>query len=108
MGVVSIREVASELGVSKDYAVRLAKKRATELNLKLHGKSPLDAPPGRAGRKKACCQRQHQSCKLGARQFGVPATVSTTPAIIWCGRPSTASGCCKERYGSAYENYFWR
>jgi len=36
MGMVSIREVASELGVSKDYAVRLAKKRATELNLKLH------------------------------------------------------------------------
>jgi hypothetical protein len=36
MGVVSIREVASELGVSKDYAVRLAKKCATELNLKLH------------------------------------------------------------------------
>ena len=73
-----------------------------------HEKSPLDAPPGRAGRKKACCQRQHQSCKVGAWQFGVPATVSTTPAIIWCGLPSTASGYCKERCGSAYENYFWR
>jgi hypothetical protein len=36
MGVVSIKEVASELGANKDYAMRLAKKRATELNLKLH------------------------------------------------------------------------
>ena len=36
MGMVSIKEVASELGVNKDYALRLAKKRATELNLKLH------------------------------------------------------------------------
>jgi hypothetical protein len=34
--MVSIKEVASELGVNKDYALRLAKKRATELNLKLH------------------------------------------------------------------------
>jgi hypothetical protein len=36
MGIVSIKEVASELGVNKDYALRLAKKRARELNLDLH------------------------------------------------------------------------
>lgn len=36
MGMVSIKEVASELGVNKDYALRLAKKRATEINLKFH------------------------------------------------------------------------
>jgi hypothetical protein len=36
MGMVSIKAVASELGVNKDYALRLAKKRATELGLKLH------------------------------------------------------------------------
>lgn len=36
MGMVSIKAVASELGVNKDYALRLAKKCATELDLKLH------------------------------------------------------------------------
>ena len=36
MGMVSIKVVASELGVNKDYALRLAKRRATELGLNLH------------------------------------------------------------------------
>ena len=36
MGMVSINIVASELGVNKDYALRLAKKRATELGITLH------------------------------------------------------------------------
>jgi hypothetical protein len=36
MGMVSIRAVASELGVNKDYALRLAKKHASELGITLH------------------------------------------------------------------------
>ena len=36
MGMVSINTVASELGINKDYALRLAKKRASELGITLH------------------------------------------------------------------------
>jgi hypothetical protein len=36
MEMVSIKAVATELGVNKDYALRLTKKRATQLDLKLH------------------------------------------------------------------------
>jgi hypothetical protein len=36
MGMVSIRTVAGELGVHKDYALRLAKKRAADLGITLH------------------------------------------------------------------------
>ena len=36
MGMISIRTVADELGINKDYALRLAKRRAAELGLTLH------------------------------------------------------------------------
>ena len=36
MGMVSIKTVANELGIHKDYALRLVKKWATELGITLH------------------------------------------------------------------------
>src|SRR5215472_14985998 len=60
----------------------------------------LNATPGRAGMKNACCQRQHQSATVVAWRPSEPATVCTTRGIIWCGRRSIASGCCKGRFGN--------
>jgi hypothetical protein len=56
--------------------------------LRHHGKSPLDAPPIRAGMNKACRLRQHGSCNVGVWGFGVVADASIRGATIWFGRRS--------------------
>ena len=74
----------------------------------LHENSHLDAPPGRAGMKNACCRRQQESGRVVAWPSGEAATVCTTPATIWSGLPSIGNGCCRGRFGSECGSCFAR
>lgn len=71
-----------------------------EKSTSIYERSHLNAPPGRAGMKNACCQRQQRFATVEAWGSSEPATVCTTPGIIWCGRRSIASGCCRGRFGN--------
>jgi len=74
----------------------------------VHENSHLDAPPGRAGMKNACCRRQQESGRVVAWPSGEAATVCTTLGIIWSGLPSIGTGYCRGRFGSEYGSCFAR
>jgi hypothetical protein len=91
-----------------DLDLRLSRTGTENIFSLFYEKSHLNAPPGRAGMKNACGRKQHRSGRVVAWPSDEPATVCTTPAIIWYGRPRIGNGCGKERFGSGSGNCFAR